>query len=64
MIRFDSRIKVVFECIDGRDDNDRCREPVAKLNDSCGEGRLSAKAPTWVLRNVEHIASQTWPHWR
>ncbi len=60
MIRFDNRIKVVFECIDGRGGNDRCTESVAKLNDSYGEGRLSAKAPIWIVNKVERVASQTW----
>ncbi len=59
MIRFDSRIKVVFECIDGRDGNDRRRESVAKLNDSYGEGRLFPKAPTWIVRNVEPKPGRT-----
>ncbi len=55
---------MAFECIDGRDGNDRCREPVAKLNDSCVEGRRSAKAPIWIVKNAERADSQTWPHWR
>ncbi len=62
-LRGDGLIAGCLEKIIKMGGNDRSEAPLPKFNESQGEDRRSAKAPTRTLMNFERVTFQARSHW-